>query len=159
MAERNMWGNYVQCLKKYYTFKGRASRYEYWAFILVSFIIALILSVVDAFLGSSILSSLYLLATLFPSLAVLVRRMHDVGKSAWWAFSPWLVFAVLAVLAMISAVVEYAVGPMAGTAWGSFKTVVFVLGPIVAIVLNIVVLVFAIFKGDEKANQYGEPVA
>ena len=47
-------------------------------------IISIVLSVIDMAIGARILNSLYSLAVLLPSLAVGVRRLHDVGKSGWW---------------------------------------------------------------------------
>ena len=64
---------YLDVLKKYIVFDGRARRKEYWMFILFNFIIAVVLNVIDYILGAAILGSLYGLATFLPSLAVQVR--------------------------------------------------------------------------------------
>lgn len=65
-----------QCFSKYATFSGRARRSEYWYFFLfnalVSFVLGLILAP---------LASVFVLATIVPSIAVSVRRLHDIGKS------------------------------------------------------------------------------
>ncbi len=76
---------YVKVLKNYVGFEGRARRQEYWMFVLIHFIICLVLSTLEwiAFLPG-LLTGLYGLAVLLPSLAVTVRRLHDVGKSGWW---------------------------------------------------------------------------
>ncbi|HLD61324.1 MAG TPA: DUF805 domain-containing protein [Patescibacteria group bacterium] len=84
---------YIQVLKKYATFSGRARRKEYWMFILVNLIVGVILSFVDGAMGSAeegsgLLSSIYSLAVFIPSLAVAVRRMHDVNKSGWFIIVP-----------------------------------------------------------------------
>ncbi len=70
---------YLSSLKKYATFSGRAQRSEYWYFSLFSSIIIVALVIT----GSSILYKGYFLATLVPSLAVSIRRLHDVDKSGW----------------------------------------------------------------------------
>jgi len=82
---------YLEVLKKYAVFSGRARRKEYWFFTLFSVIISLILTFVDAAMGFrdeksgwGPLSGLYSLAVLIPSLAVCVRRLHDTGRSGWW---------------------------------------------------------------------------
>ncbi len=94
-------------------FRGRASRSEFWYFALFNFIIAIILSVLDATLGlyytyevavniptmdgmqaaeSTVtqtigyLSTSYGIAVFLPSLSLTFRRLHDIGKSAWWLF-------------------------------------------------------------------------
>lgn len=72
---------YVGVLKKYVTFEGRASRSEFWYFMLFSFLISLVLGTISA----GALSLLYSLAVLLPSTAVLVRRLHDTNRSGWWA--------------------------------------------------------------------------
>ena len=77
---------YLDVLKKYIVFDGRARRKEYWMFILFNFIIAVVLNVIDYILGAAILGSLYGLATFLPSLAVQVRRLHDINKPWYWIF-------------------------------------------------------------------------
>ncbi|MGO9427002.1 MAG: DUF805 domain-containing protein [Steroidobacteraceae bacterium] len=82
---------YLEVLKKYAVFHGRARRKEYWYFILLSSIISTVLTIVDSLSGTfnsasevGLLGGIYLLATLVPSLAVTVRRLHDTGRSGWW---------------------------------------------------------------------------
>ena len=70
----------------YANFNGRASRQEYWMFILFNFIFTIVVGFIDGFLSLGFLSLLYVLAILIPGLAVLVRRLHDVNKSGWWFF-------------------------------------------------------------------------
>ena len=76
---------FLICVRhKYADFSGRARRKEYWMFALVYFILALICAFIDETLGISILSTVFVLALIVPSIAVGVRRLHDVGKSGWW---------------------------------------------------------------------------
>ncbi len=81
---------YIQVLKKYAVFSGRARRMEYWMFILISTIIGLVLAFIEGLAGIapeinySVLAGLYDLAVLIPTLAVSVRRLHDTGRSGWW---------------------------------------------------------------------------
>jgi uncharacterized membrane protein YhaH (DUF805 family) len=83
---------FIQALKKYADFKGRARRKEFWMDILFYIIIMVVLGIVDGIIGASmgggigILTLIYLLAMLVPTLAVTVRRLHDIGKSGWWYF-------------------------------------------------------------------------
>ena len=83
---------YLKVVKdNYANFKGRASRQEYWMFVLFNFIFLIALSFIEVFLFglySSILSNIYTLAILVPSIAVGVRRMHDTGKSGWFLLIP-----------------------------------------------------------------------
>jgi len=75
---------YLVAFKKYATFQGRARRKEYWMFFLFNCLIYFVIG----FVGSSELSLLYYLVVLIPSIAVAVRRMHDVGKSGWFVLIP-----------------------------------------------------------------------
>ena len=90
---------YIEVIKKNAVFSGRARRKEYWMFVLVNMIIAILIGILVGIATSSdansntkiapvfnCISSLYSLAILLPSLGVFVRRLHDIGKSGWWFF-------------------------------------------------------------------------
>lgn len=70
----------------YANFNGRARRSEYWYFTLASLIITIILGIIDYMLGSALglVRGVYSLAVLVPTLAVAVRRLHDIAKSGWY---------------------------------------------------------------------------
>jgi uncharacterized membrane protein YhaH (DUF805 family) len=90
---------YLKVLRQYADFKGRARRTEYWMFTLFSFIFLAVAAVIDNVVGLTFkfddaygnpvpiyygyIYVLYSLFVLIPSLAVMVRRLHDVGKSGW----------------------------------------------------------------------------
>ncbi|MGY5030499.1 DUF805 domain-containing protein [Streptomyces sp. 900116325] len=76
---------YLDVLKKYAVFSGRARRQEYWMFTLFNYIAFIIAAVLDAVLGTSpVITGIYFVATLLPNLGVFVRRLHDTGRSGWW---------------------------------------------------------------------------
>lgn len=83
---------YIEVLKKYAVFSGRAQRSEYWFFVLFNFLISIALFLIDSVVGPmtyggvGLLHAVYALVVLIPSLAVLVRRLHDTGRSGWWIF-------------------------------------------------------------------------
>jgi len=85
---------YLKVLKQYADFKGRARRTEYWMFVLFNFIFAVVAAILDNILGLTFHENipygfiyiLYALAVFIPGLAVIVRRLHDVGKSGWFYF-------------------------------------------------------------------------
>lgn len=95
---------YIDVLKKYAVFSGRARRMEYWMFVLFNLIIAFVLGFVEGMVGSpGILSMIYSLAVLVPSIAVSMRRLHDIGRTGWWlliAFVP-LIGAVVLLVFMV----------------------------------------------------------
>ena len=88
---------YIDVLKKYVVFSGRARRSEYWYFALFNFLIALVLSVIGITISIAsgnfstmiiayTISWIYGLAVLLPGLGVAIRRLHDIGKSGWMIF-------------------------------------------------------------------------
>lgn len=79
--------------ENYANFSGRARRSEYWYYTLMNIIIAVVMMILDKTLGTNFdplpygyLYMIYALAVLVPGLAVVVRRLHDVGKSGWFFF-------------------------------------------------------------------------
>lgn len=101
---------YLKVLQNYAVFEGRARRKEYWMFVLINLIVSIIIGQLDQLLGTydpasgvNYLGTIYSLAVLLPSIAVGVRRMHDVGKSGW--------FLLIPIYNLILAVTEGEVGP------------------------------------------------
>ncbi len=86
--------HFINVIKKYAQFSGRASRAEFWMFFLVNFLIGLGLMLLTQIPGlETIAGVLYLLFSLFlliPSFAVGFRRLHDTDRSAWW----WLILFI-----------------------------------------------------------------
>ena len=86
---------YLKVWKNYANFTGRARRTEYWMFTLINAIIYIIVGGLGAIMDSTFLIMLYGvygLAIIVPSLAVLVRRLHDTGRSGWWFFISFVPF-------------------------------------------------------------------
>ena len=79
-------------LRRYAEFSGRSRRKEYWMFFLFNMIVAVVLNVVEGILGLTgmvggvygPLTTIYMLATLIPGIAVGIRRLHDTDRSGWW---------------------------------------------------------------------------
>ncbi len=86
------------CFSKYAEFKGRASRPEFWWWCLFVFLAGIAAGVV-----SQVLSALFSLATILPSLAVGARRLHDTNRSGWWQL-----IALIPVIGWIVAIVWWA---------------------------------------------------
>lgn len=75
--------------KNYVNFEGRATRTQYWMFVLFNFILGFVLGLLgsmDNILGSlfTVIYVLYYLGLLLPSLAIAARRLHDTNRSGWW---------------------------------------------------------------------------
>jgi len=97
---------YISVLKKYAVFNGRASRSEYWWFVLMNIIISFVIGFVEGLLGIITetglgpISMVYALAILLPAIGVSIRRLHDTGRTGWWlllSFVPIIGFLVLIV--------------------------------------------------------------
>ncbi|MBV7407620.1 DUF805 domain-containing protein [Maritimibacter sp. DP1N21-5] len=120
---------------KYAVFKGRSRRAELWWFVLFCFIVNIVLGVVDSVLfgtttetgslatgdynfssstDTPILSMIFGLATLIPSIAVGVRRLHDINKSGWW-----ILIGLIPLIGIIILIVWYAkAGDKGGNRFG-----------------------------------------
>ncbi|MEO0770928.1 MAG: DUF805 domain-containing protein [Cyanobacteria bacterium J06649_4] len=102
---------YIKCLtEKYASFDGRASRSEYWFFVLFNYVAYFALTIVCGILIGitgldllGVLPVLYLFGTFIPNLAVGARRLHDTDRSGWMqllyiipivGFILWIVFCV-----------------------------------------------------------------
>lgn len=75
------------CSSKYTTFSGRAARPEYWYWVLFTVIAGIVFIVIQyaiSVTGGQVLSWIFDLATIIPSIAVAARRLHDTDRSGWW---------------------------------------------------------------------------
>lgn len=94
---------FVDALQKYADFTGRATRTQYWMFILIYILISIAASLLDFVIGISLVSTLLALALLVPSISIAARRLHDTDRSGWWqliALIPligWIVLLVFLV--------------------------------------------------------------
>jgi len=83
---------FIEVLKKYTVFTGRARRKEYWMFTLFYIVIYILLTVVAGLLSNlpgvgvvmAFIPLVFCLALLVPSIAVAIRRLHDTNRSGWW---------------------------------------------------------------------------
>ena len=78
---------FVACLKKYAVFSGRSRRAEFWYFYLFAFLFTVGVQLIEAGVTGSedgTIAAIFTLAVVIPSIAVGVRRLHDMDKSGWW---------------------------------------------------------------------------
>lgn len=82
---------YISAFEKYATVNGRASRKEYWCFVIFHLFFILTFGFIDfligafyAKLGIGLLSGMYVLFSFSPAISVAVRRLHDTGRTGWW---------------------------------------------------------------------------
>jgi uncharacterized membrane protein YhaH (DUF805 family) len=147
-------------LEKYADFTGRAPRPELWWYVLGLVIVSIIVSIVESILGIhrmiagmyGPLSCLLFLATIVPSIAVGVRRLHDVNRPGWWILLPLIPECLMIVMAFATAGAVVAGGGMGAAMGGMAMTGL--LG-LITLVGAIVVIVFYVMPGTPGENRYG----
>ena len=172
------------CMRKYATFKGRARRSEYWWFMLFMTIVAFLpmlpiivmgwlddLSVID--IESGLMPALALLLVLLaglgfiamwvlliPSMAVQVRRLHDIGRSGWW-------YVASLIMGLLTLVVSYCIF---GDKWmdvgeleqfsrafqvSTIAGISLLLFEVANWALALTIIVFSVFDSQRAKNRYG----
>ncbi len=158
---------FIKCFKQYADFSGRARRKEFWWFTLINFIIGMILvscwiwpiisvSIKAGIEGADapdiealtlmLLKSpflyiyiIYYLAILIPSIAVSVRRLHDIGKSGFWYFLP-VGGSVLSMFASLAS---------------QSNTALYLVLALISLAIAIVFLVWMFMDSNYGPNKYG----
>ncbi len=141
----------LSCFKKYAKFSGRATRFEYWSFVLFQLLVSFFVSLIP-FAGTAV-SGIITLVCFIPNLSVSWRRLHDTGRSGLFTFLPYIGLLFLIPVAIISVncidfedIVESSV-------------IFLILFGVVTLALSIVVIVFMCKKSQPGTNKYGdEPV-
>jgi len=139
-------------LKKYFNYYGRASRSEFWYFILffyaVIFLTIYSLPYIESFTPQKEFSAkqdfsnfalifimIFSIAMFFPAVSVTVRRLHDIGQSGYWVLTG-LGFIVIGKI-------PFFILPLFGLLGG---------------IINLIILVICIKDGDKKDNKFGKNI-
>ena len=168
------------CLQKYADFSGRATRAEFWWWLLATTVVSFAISAVDTAISAlmrsvtefafSPFSTSFGLAILLPNLAVTARRLHDIGKSGWWQLV-WIVIAgagwiIFAIGIAITVIMLFTGGSVASIKEGEFfSNVEFadflpaISTLVIALLVNLAVfiwyLIWLVRQGDNGANRFG----
>ncbi len=168
------------CLRKYADFSGRATRAEFWWWLLATTLVSFAISAIDTAISTllrtlsefafSPFSTIFGLAILLPNLAVTARRLHDIGKSGWWQLV-WFVIAgagwILFVIGIIITIVRLVSGDsfsgvengdfFANTDFADFvpALVTFLIAMLVSLAVFVWYLIWLVRQGDYGANRYG----
>ena len=155
--------------KNYFKFSGRSRRKEFWMFALFNLIASIVIQIIDDVLGTKygattpvftgnelydsisvyasqgtgILGTIYGLAVFIPSLALAVRRLHDVNKSGLWLLAFILPFIVM-IVGIFLAIVSPSIG-----------SIIMIVGSLSVLVLTILLLVWYCTNGTAGLNKYG----
>ena len=138
------------CFNKYVNFGGRASRSEFWLFVLFVVLGGLILGVIDGVVGIEqgdpvSLGNAFGLLTFLPGLAVAVRRLHDTNRSGLWLLL-WFSLSGLSLLLWYPPIGDLAVLGILDLA------IVF---GILWVVSFFTLLYWYCIKGDARENRFG----
>lgn len=160
--------------KRFFDFKGRSRRKEYWMYVLFVLIVYIVLMFVDSALGlggsatgradltgTSVgaagalsggwLTMIFALVTLIPSIAVSVRRLHDTDRTGWWILLPMGFYLAGMVLAL-AGVAQVASGGSSGMATAGVGLVL----SGIAMITGILLLVWYCMPGTVGPNRFGE---
>jgi uncharacterized membrane protein YhaH (DUF805 family) len=100
----NFWEAIQSGFRNYVTFSGRAIRSEYWFWVLFTVLVGLATEILDSAIfatqmpAASPLNGVFNLLTLLPSLALAVRRLHDIDRSGWWVL---IAFTIIGIFVLI----------------------------------------------------------
>jgi uncharacterized membrane protein YhaH (DUF805 family) len=148
---------YLNAMRRYFEFSGRSSRYEFWLFVLFMIIFSVVASFLDALIfggageGVGILSPLVSLVHLVPSVAVSVRRLHDIDRTGWWVLLAFVPLAVMVVLFAGSAAMMMSDSDAGMAGMGMSMALV----GIVYLAVLVVLIVFYCTRGTPGANRFG----
>lgn len=150
MDLNKLWQNFVDTIQNHYLdFDGRVGRPQFWYYMLVQVIVGIGVGIVASILHLPGLSSLYGLVLFLPTLGMVARRFHDVGKPTSWVLLlaiPVVLELILGFLALISIFFLPLAFLFAGLAY---------LVSLLSLVAAIVVIYFCAQPGDAGPNQYG----
>ena len=158
---------YIQAIKNYFNFSGRARRKEFWMYTLFLIIFTFASMILDVILGIDFKISngwyeqslgygpIYIIVSLFhwiPALSVTVRRLHDSDRTGWWYFGPTLLMLGAVLIGAMFGGLGYALGSESMTITGIVLGVILYLA---GIGLAITALVFLFFDGTKGDNRFG----
>ncbi|MDO5659133.1 MAG: DUF805 domain-containing protein [Paracoccus sp. (in: a-proteobacteria)] len=142
-------------------FSGRASRAEYWWWILFGFLVTSALGLIEGMLGLATgdertgpISGPVELLILIPTISLSIRRLHDIGRSGWWVLPLYLGVGLslllnLALMAAPNAVPDYPTGNLGGI------LILFALILIAYAVYSVMILIWHILPSQPYPNRYG----
>lgn len=143
----------VRPFKRYAMFSGRAPRAEYWWYRLTVGVVGVVIGVVDVLVlhgriygHFGALGMAFAAVCALPSIAVLVRRLHDVDRSGWWA-----TIQIPSYSLAIAGKSPFDAVPL----WKTLPTGVSIAAVLMLIVAVFVLLIFLVMPGSEGPNRFG----
>jgi uncharacterized membrane protein YhaH (DUF805 family) len=160
IVEMSPIGYYFRAFQKYAQFSGRATRAEYWWFIIGNNIILTILNFIGEL--SNFLNFIFVLAMIIPTLSVTARRLHDVGKSGWLQLLGIIASIVIFISALLSLFLGFAGGAILfsgnsseiGSGILGIAVILAVLS-LISVGVNIWLFILTIQDSTPGSNKYG----
>ena len=159
------------CFRKYITFSGRASRPEYWWFVLFVIVGGIVASIIDGALfgyetvpvsetevqveTNGPFAAIFSLATLLPILAVGWRRMHDTGRSGLYLLYPILVWIGIGTFASFAGVTGQVMAGDFAAAFAGLVGIIMILSMIIAVLSPLIVIWWLTRPTQPGSNQWG----
>lgn len=171
--------------KNFANFSGRAPRKEFWTFVLFTWIIAIIVGLLQFFIElvglpfmvayeldlnpamviNWPLNIVYFIWQMFiwiPSISISIRRLHDINRTGWWYLLP-LPFNIVFIISLVIGIAFFIGAEQSYSssdadmffAFGGVTIIVAIIFIIFSVITNIVLLIFYILKGTEGNNRFG----
>ena len=159
---------FLRFWKKYTVFRGRASRSEFWWWVLAAFGINIVLDILNTATDEKLgfLATIWGLVTLIPTLALSVRRLHDTNKPGWWV----AIFYIAMVIGLIIMIIgggaalyggfrslgsyDYGYGSMAAGGLGAA-----VIGALITLAGCVVYIVFMALPSKPEGARFDDGAA
>lgn len=150
---------FLKALRNYANFDGRARRKEFWYFILFTFLILFAALAIDNLIfgngTTGIVYPLTALALFIPQLSVLVRRLHDTGRSGKWVLWYYLLTLLYFIVVVTCVVVCALTGDTSHLPTSLPFRIVAVTGALGILIYAVFMLVWCCKKGTPGENEYG----
>ena len=145
---RALISNYIKCFNKSLEIKGRASRFQFWGFIVVALAIGILLEILYLISEPLLpLVKIYIVTIFLPTAAVSIRRLHDINKSAWTLL--WTGIYTTALYFIIKMFSEFFI---MFDIFGVIATLVILLFPLVRLLQQLSL------RGNSYENDFGDAV-
>jgi len=95
---------YQEYWKKWNDIEGKSNVREYWIPTLINIVIAALLGIIGIIISTDLLAGLFSLATLIPSITVVIRRLHDTGRSGFYWL--WVLLPIVGWIIVIIALIQ-----------------------------------------------------
>ncbi|MEM0987931.1 MAG: DUF805 domain-containing protein [Pseudomonadota bacterium] len=139
----------ITCFRKYFVFSGRATRSEFWWFMLFrNVLISVPLSLI-----SVIASDTWNVVTVIPCLSAGARRLHDMDRSGWWQALPLASLPVFALSMWLLGEQALVLGPELVT---SLHGIVLVAGGVVLGLTLALLIYWWATPGTQSSNRFGD---